>query len=55
MKTVTKGASRAKRLVKGGDLEYLKKSAHRKSRRQTKQQVKDGKDEEVFEKPLVTG
>lgn len=57
MKTVTKGASRAKRLVKSGtrDIRHAKKSAHRKARRTTKQQVTNGKEDEVFEQPLVTG
>ena len=54
MKTVTRGARKATRVV-STDLQKMKKSAHRKSRRNTKQQVNGGKDEEVFEKPVLTG
>lgn len=54
MKTVTRGARKATRVV-STNLQKMKKSAHRKSRRNTKQQVDNGKDEEVFEKPVLTG
>jgi hypothetical protein len=55
--TVTKGASRAKRMLfpHAAGTRWLKRVAHRWARRGARQLLVAGRHEEVFERPLVTG